>query len=541
MTTPAPQHLGLGSWPSRRAALTPESVALSFEGVDTTYARLSERVDALAAWLQRVRGIRAGDRVAYFGANHPALLEALFAAGRIGAVAVLVNARLAREEVHHVLADSGARLLFVDPGLWPGLSGPGAGRLPSVEALVTVEAPPAPLDPGPAIDVVDLAAAMDSGASLAGSLEVPGVGLDDPCLLMYTSGTTGRPKGAVLTNGNMFFNDVNVLIETDIRPDEVTLAAAPLFHIAGLNGLVLPVLLKGGRVIVHRSFHPTRALEEVERSSVTSMFGVPAMLDAMTASSAFAEADLGSLRTLIVGGAPVPERLLRQWSGRGVQIQQGYGLTETSPAVLKLAAEDAVARLGSAGRPQFLVDVRLVGLDGCEVQPGEAGEILTRGPNVFHEYWGLADATRAAFQDGWFRTGDVAVQDEDGFYTLRDRAKDMYISGGENVYPSEVESALLDVDGVAEAAVIGVPDEKWGEVGRAYVVLQPGADLAEEDVLAALQGRLARYKQPRSVAVIDEMPRTSTGKLQKQVLRRDVAESRPGGAPSGAAQDQEER
>jgi fatty-acyl-CoA synthase len=521
------QHLGLGSWPSRRAALTPDAVALSFEGEDITYAQLSARVDAQAAWMQQEAGIGQGDRVAYFGANHPALLETLFAAGRIGAVAVLVNARLAREEVLHLLNDSGARLLFVDPALWPGLARPGQDEAPALEAVIPVEQAPQEITAGRGVTVLDLAMARGRGGELVGGLQVPGVGLEDPCLLMYTSGTTGRPKGAVLTNGNLFFNDVNVLIESDIRPDEVMLCVAPLFHIAGLNGLVLPVLLKGGRVVVHRAFHPVRALEAIVREGVTSLFGVPAMLDAMASAPGFGETDLSSLRTLIVGGAPVPERLLRQWAERGVQIQQGYGLTETAPAVLKLAAEDATQHLGSAGKPQFLVDVRLVGLDGEDVGVGETGEILTRGPNVFHEYWGMPEASQAAFQEGWFRTGDVAVRDADGYYTLRDRAKDMYISGGENVYPSEVESALLDVPGVAEAAVIGVPDPRWGEVGRAYIVPASGSELSQDDVLEALQGRLARYKQPRSVVVLEEMPRTSTGKLQKQALRARTEDGDP--------------
>lgn len=509
------QNLGLGSWPERRARLSPSLIAWTFEGEHTSYQQVHERVEQLAAAML-AHGVQRGDRVAYMGANHPALLETLFAASRIGAITVLINARLSAREVHYILSDCGARLLLTGAEQLKLFGTLAPDDLPALRQLVAVESTSYDTVQQQGWDVVDFNTLLNEPTGQAA--HVP-VGLDDPCLIMYTSGTTGHPKGAVLTHGNIFFNDMNVLIETDLRSDEVCFAAAPLFHIAGLNGLVLPVFLKGGRILITAAFRAEAALETIERERATSMFGVPAMLDALSQNPAFDTADLSSLRTLIVGGAPVPARILRLFVGRGIDIQQGYGLTETSPAVLKLAAEDAESKVGSAGKPQFLVDVQVLDLDGEPIKVGGTGEILTRGPNVFSGYWGREQATEQAFSHGWFRTGDMASIDEDGFVFLRDRSKDMFISGGENIYPSEVENALLDVPGVAEAAVIGIPDEKWGEVGAAFLIPAVGHELTSDLVLNALAGRLARYKMPRQINIVDSLPRTATGKLQKHVLR----------------------
>ena len=498
------QNLGLGSWPRRRAMLSPDRVALVFEGTELTFAQFADRVESLSAWLA-YQGVHAGDRVAYWGANNVALLETLFATTRIGAICVLVNARLAPAEAEYILQDSGAALLFF-------------GQEQAEAARMITERIPARL----LVDVDGTGAGTPYGQmpeEEARPVPEACCGLDDPAVLMYTSGTTGRPKGAVLTHGNLFFNDINVLIENDIRPDEVCLAAAPLFHIAGLNGLVLPTFLKGGTIEVHRRVEPEAIFSAIQDRGVTSLFAVPAMLDALAHHRLFSQTDLSSLRTIVVGGAPVPERILRAWAERGVAVQQGYGLTETAPAVLKLAAEDGIRKAGSAGKPQFLVDVRLIAPNGEPAPPGEIGEIQTVGPNVIREYWQRPEATGAAFADGWFRTGDAAVRDEEGYYWIRDRYKDMYVSGGENVYPAEVESALLNVPGVAEAAVVGVPDEQWGEVGKAFIVSEGGVKLTAEDIRAAVAPALSRFKIPKQIEFIEQMPRTSTGKLLKTDLR----------------------
>jgi fatty-acyl-CoA synthase len=337
---------------------------------------------------------------------------------------------------------------------------------------------------------------------------------------MYTSGTTGRAKGATLTHGNITWNAINVLVDADFGQDEMALVVAPLFHTAALNMLCLPAILKGGTVLIESAFDPARALDLIARHRVTSMFGVPAIYDAMAGAAGWADADISSLRTLLCGGAPVPEATIRAYLARGVTFIQGYGMTETSPGALLLDAAHVESKAGSAGIPHFFTDVRVVGPDLADTVPGERGEIVVAGPNVMQGYWGLPEATAAALADGvWLRSGDVATTDEDGYVFVVDRIKDVIISGGENIYPAEVENAIRDHPAVVECGVIGVPDDKWGEVGRAIVVLRPGTEVAEEEILGFLDGRLARYKIPKSVRFTGSLPRTATGKILKKSLR----------------------
>ncbi len=338
---------------------------------------------------------------------------------------------------------------------------------------------------------------------------------------MYTSGTTGRPKGAVLTHGNLFFNDVNVLIETDIRPDEVCLAAAPLFHIAGLNGLVLPTFLKGGTIVVHRRVEPgSDLLRDPGPGSDQPVRGAGDARRPGASSRCSRTTDLSSLRTIIVGGAPVPERILRRLGRARRSRPAGLRPDRNRPGgpQARRRGRDPQGRIRrQAAVPRRCAPRRPGRRAGT---PGEIGEIQTVGPNVIHEYWQRPEATTEAFAEGWFRTGDAALQDEEGYYWIRDRYKDMYVSGGENVYPAEVESALLNVPGVAEAAVVGVPDEQWGEVGKAFIVLEDsGEPTRGEDIRAAVAPALSRFKIPKHIEFIEQMPRTSTGKLLKTELR----------------------
>ncbi|WP_128981979.1 acyl-CoA synthetase [Streptomyces roseicoloratus] len=500
---------GLGSWPARRARKTPHRTALIHGSATVTYGALHERTTRLAHAL-RTAGVRRGDRIAYLGPNHPAFLETLFAAGLLGAVFVPLNTRLAAPEIAYQLADSGAGVLLHSPAhaataesVTGGHGRPGALGTTGVRTVVETG--------GDAYEEL-------LAASSAEPLDEP-VSPQDVCVIMYTSGTTGRPKGAMLTHGNLVWNAVNVLVDHDLLADETALVSAPLFHTGALNMLALPVLLKGGACVLAESFDPGGTLELVERHGVTSMFGVPTMFDRIARHPRWATADLSSLRLLNCGGAPVPTPLIAAYQERGLTFLQGYGMTEASPGTLFLDAEHGVTKAGSAGVPHFFTDVRVVRPDLTPAAAGETGEVLVRGPHVMAGYWGLPEETAAAFTDGWFRSGDAARVDADGYVTIVDRFTDMIISGGENIYPAEVEDALLAHPDVAECAVIGVPDEKWGETARAVVVAREGTAPDPAAVLASLTGRLAKYKIPRSLVLVDALPRTASGKLLKHALR----------------------
>jgi fatty-acyl-CoA synthase len=333
-----------------------------------------------------------------------------------------------------------------------------------------------------------------------------GVDDGDGLLLIYTSGTTGKPKGALLTHANCFWTNLSFDLTTGVSQDDVVLQVLPQFHVGGWNVQALLAWWKGATVVLEREFEPARALRLIEEKGVTTMMGVPATYLFMAQQAGFAETNLSSLRRAVVGGAAMPEALLETWAERGTAIVQGYGLTEAAPNVLCLPPEDAVRKLGYAGKPYPLVDVRLSAEE----------ELQVRGPNVFPGYWRNPQATAEAFtEDGWLRTGDVAERDDEGFYRIKGRLKDMYISGGENVYPAEIEAVLHEHPQVADAAVVGVADERWGEVGVAFVV----AEATEEELLEWCRARLARFKVPKSFRFVGEIPRNGMGKVQKHDLQ----------------------
>lgn len=496
---------GVGSWPARRARMTSQRPAVVYDGRTRTYAELAERV-ARAAHALRDLGVGRGDRVAYLGPNHPALAETLFAAGSLGAVFVPLNTRLAVPELAYNLEDSGAQTLIWAPEF----------RAAVAELRETVQVGRYVAAGG---EYELLLAAADTTP-----LDEP-VGLDDVCMIQYTSGTSGRPKGVQLTHGNIAWNCYNILLDVDVSSDEVSLVSAPMFHTAALNQLFLPTVLKGGTSVLMSAFDPDLAFELIAEHRVTWMFGVPTMFLAMAQSPRWPEADLSSVRILICGGAPVPEPLIRTYQARGLTFLQGYGLTETSPGALFLRAADGTRKAGSAGTACFFTDVRVVRPDGTDVAPGQVGEVIIQGPNVTPGYWQRPEATEAALSaDGWFRSGDAAVVDDEGFVTIVDRVKDMYISGGENIYPAEVEQKIHAHPDVADCAVIGIADERWGQVGRAIIVLRDGANATGTDIVEFLAGRLAKYKIPKSVVLTDGLPRNATGKLLRSRLREQYGE-----------------
>jgi fatty-acyl-CoA synthase len=471
----------IGRWIRDRARTTPQRVAIDHLGREVTYAELDELSERLAASFL-ARGLERGDRVATLTGNSPEHVAVFFACAKAGLMLVPLSWRLAGPELAYQLADAEPALFLVEDEHAELAE---AGRHP-FERLEPVDGGEQPVD----VKVED----------------------DDPLLLVYTSGTTGRPKGALLTHANCFWTNLSFDLATGVAGDDVVLQILPQFHCGGWNVHALLGWWKGARVVLERSFDAARCLALIEEKRVTTMMGVPANYLFLSQEPAFASADLSSLRRAVVGGAPMPEALLGVWHGRGVDIVQGYGLTEAAPNVLCLPPEDAARKAGWAGKPYPHVDVRL----------SAEGELQVRGPNVFAGYWRNPEATAEVLVDGWLRTGDVAERDDEGFYRIKGRLKDMYISGGENVYPAEVESVLYEHDGIADAAVVGVPDERWGEVGVAFVVA--GGRISEEEVIDFVRGRLARFKAPKAVHFVDALPRSAMGKVSKEELLARVEE-----------------
>lgn len=480
--------------------MSPDRVALETHELHRTYGELDDRTTRLANALDDL-GVQRGDRVAYIGPNHPSYFDTLFGVTALGAIMVPVNTRLAPPELSYLLEDSGASVAVVAPSHRSVLDEADHALAP--DRVFGTES-----------DLEHLISIGDTGR------RDEAVGLDDTAIIMYTSGTTGRPKGAMLTHGNLTWNVTNVLIDLDLRHDEKALVMAPLFHIAALAMLSLPIFVKGGTLRLEPSFDPVRALELIEAEALTQMFGVPAMFNAMAGTDTWDSTDLSSLRTVMCGGAPVPRSTIETYLGRGVVFLQGYGMTETAPGLLFLDGPSSTTKAGTAGVPSFFTDVRLVDDTLDDVAPGARGEVLASGPNVMRGYWNNPSASAASFSAEWFHTGDVAIADDDGYYTIVDRVKDIIISGGENIYPAEVEDALLYHPDVREAAVIGVPDDRWGEVGRAIVVLRPDTTLDEESLLSHVGQRLARYKVPKSVTFVDDLPKSGAGKVLKPQLRQ---------------------
>ncbi|MFC5502469.1 long-chain fatty acid--CoA ligase [Lysinimonas soli] len=502
----------LGTWPRRRAVKSADHPAILFRDHATSYAELAARVDRLAAALQ-ARGVGFGDRVAYLGNNHPSFVETLFASTLLGAVFVPLNTRLSIPELEYMLQDSEAMLLVSGSELEPTAS---AAAGSGIRRIVIDD--PDPEDP---VSIADDTEDYEQLIRDAPAAPRPAtVTLEDRALIIYTSGTTGRPKGAVLTHGNLTWNAINVLVDYDLTSADRSLMISPLFHVAALGMGCLPVILKGATLLLEERFVSGDALRSIERLRATTVSGVPTTFQLIMDDPAWTSTDISSLRLLTCGGSPVPDRVRAAYEARGLSFSGGYGMTEASPGVTMLPPKYSQQRGASAGLAHFFTEFRIRGADGRVLGPHERGEIETAGANVFLEYWENAPATAEAFTDDrWLRTGDVGYVDDDGFLYIVDRSKDMIISGGENVYSAEVEQAIAAIPGVTGVAVIGVPHERWGEVPHAVITLAPGQSLDPGEMVAHLSSRLARYKVPKTIEIVDELPRTASGKVRKAVLR----------------------
>jgi len=489
--------MDLASLIQRHAQRAPVKLALHHEGCDISYAQLWQRIEAATAVLQAA-GIRPGDRVAWLGLNHPDVLVLLFALARLGAILLPLNYRLAAPEHLAILAHAGVRLLVADPAHEDAaadlLAQAGCGFLRANQLGVAVPESRTP--------------ALDGHAN-------------SPVLLVYTSGTSGQPKGVLHSQSGLVWNCVISTHAHDLTADDHVLSALPLFHVGGLCIQTLPALHAGASVTLHSRFDAGAWLGDLASRRPSLSLLVPATLRAVIEHPAFAGTDLSSLRMLATGSSTIPSSMIAAFHARGVPVGQVYGATETGPVSIYLRREEAMQRAGSAGRAGLHIEVRLMDEQGQAVATGQVGEVWVRGPNLLCGYW--KDPGNPAFADGWFHTGDLARCDDAGFYEIVGRSKDMIISGGENVYPAEIENLLADCPEVLEAAVVGEPDARWGEVVVAVVVRQPGAELDAAQVLQLFDGRLARFKHPKRIVFCDALPKTALGKVQKAGLLASLA------------------
>ncbi|WP_027551015.1 class I adenylate-forming enzyme family protein [Bradyrhizobium sp. Cp5.3] len=503
----------------RNAAFAPDKTAIAFEGERLSYAAFAARIDRTARALKNELGIGRGDRVAILSLNRPDYLVLLYACARLGAMMVPLNWRLAVAEQLFILLDAGAKVLVLEQAF--------GGVLPELERA----------SPGMAVVAFDFTPPRGRTfeyllASGDGGGRNPHTDLSCPLLIVYTSGTTGRPKGAVLRQEALFWNGVMSQHMHNMTSNDHVLTVLPLFHVGGLNIQTTPALQLGATVTIHARFTPDTALAAIARDRPTLTVMVPAIIQAVSDHPAWGITDLSSLKAVATGSTIVPPYLIDRIVARDVPVLQVYGSTETCPIAVYTRLGGDLSRAGSTGLTGLCCEARIIDQAGAEVPPGTPGEIAVRGPNVFFEYWGNADATRDALHDGWYRTGDIGLCDADGYFWVRDRKKNLIISGGENVYPAEVERVLLEHPDVSECAVIGRPDPRWDEIPVAYVIRRPGCRLEPNELRAHVQAQLARYKVPRDIIFVTDLPRTALGKVQHFLLKQLDAQSRTQGETS---------
>jgi fatty-acyl-CoA synthase len=495
--------MSIADWIDRHAAYAPAKAAIVFESREVPYAALAQEIERLAAALADELGVAAGDRVAILAQNRPEFLVLVFACARIGAICVPLNWRLAPPEHRYILQDADTAVLFCEPQFREGID--------AIRPQLAVRA---------FVGFGFSGGGWRAYDSLLADRAAPRRGRPaDPALIVYTSGTTGRPKGAVLTQDALQWNAVNSTALHDLVSTDRVLTFLPMFHVGALNIQTLPALHAGATVILQARFQPDEALQAIARRRPSVTLVVPAVMSALIAHPAWRKTDISCLRVVGAGSSIVPLDLIRAFHVRGVPVCQIYGSTETAPIAIVLRREDAMRKEGSTGTAALHCEARIVDEQARDVPRGTRGEILVRGPNVMTGYWRDPAATAEALVDGWFRTGDIGHQDEEGFFWVDERKKDLIISGGENIYPAELEAILAECGDVAEAAVVARPDPRWGEVPIAVVVRRPGADLAAEQVRALFAGRLARFKHPHDVIFVDGLPRNAIGKVLRYQLR----------------------
>jgi fatty-acyl-CoA synthase len=498
---------------SKRAELTPDRVALRevATGQSYTFAQLNARVNRACHFLQRL-GVQKGDVVSLLAHNSVVTIDLLYAATKIGAIFAPLNWRLVADELAYIVQDCGSKVLICGPEFTETL----AAMLPkiTVEHLVSVEG----AEIAGALVYEDELAAADNGEP-----ERPFLSPDDTACILYTSGTTGKPKGAMIPHRQIVWNAINTVISWGLTQDDISPIFTPMFHSGGLFVFLTPLFYVGGRIVLLRQFDPVETLRQVAAEKCTVLLGVPTIFQVWLNTPELAQTDFSAVRWFISGGAPCPVSLIEAWrQATGKPFRQGYGLTEVGTNCFTMNDDDPEKKPGTVGKPIFHSEMKLVDENGRTVPPNQTGELLIKGPHVTSGYWRNPEATAEALRDGWFHTGDMAKMDEDGFYFIAGRFKDMIISGGENVYAAEVEAVFVAHDAVAEAALIGQPDDKWGEVGVMVVVKANGAAITEAELLQHCQGKLARYKIPKRVIFTNALPYSPYGKVIKAELKENL-------------------
>jgi fatty-acyl-CoA synthase len=498
-------------WLVRQAQHFPDKTALVdlFSGCSVSYAQLNQRASRCAEFLRDQWNLKTGDRVAVLAHNSAEYVELLYACGKLGVVMVCLNWRLSTDELRGIVEDAQpVAIVFDTEFAQTGLALAEAFGMKLRMVLGAAQK---------GVVGYEASVAGTSGASVV----MPWRNHDDIWYLLYTAGTTGKPKGVIQTFGMAFTNAVNGMLAAGLRREDTLLSVLPFFHTGGLNLYLNPMLMCAGTTIIMRQFDVDKTMELLQ-AGVTVMFGVPAIYLFLSQHPRFATADFSGVRSWACGGAPIAKNLLEKYLAKNVTICFGFGMTETGPTVFLTDEDTARRKVGTVGKPVMYVETRVVDTATRQtLGTNQRGELLLRGPGITPGYWNNPDATARAFDNGWLCSGDIAYYDEDGDYYIVDRSKDMYISGGENVYPAEVENVLFQMEGVAEAAVIGVQDDKWGEVGKAIIALRPGAEASVEMVIAHCKARLAGFKVPRHVVFIPALPRNAAGKVEKPRLRRE--------------------
>ncbi len=482
-------------WLKRWSLYAPQSVALQSgeSGRQFTYEELFQRASRLALILQSRYSIAKGDRIACVAQNEMDYVSLFFAAQRLGAILVPINFRFTASEIAHIVGDSGAKLVVSERIFRSALEGLG-------------------------IQIWDFDSLIETAEKGATEVLPFAPSFEDPCMILYTSGTTGFPKGAVISCRMIFWNSVNTSLRLNLTQNEVVLTFLPLFHTGGWNVLTTPCLHRGAKVVLLKKFDPELVLSLCESEKVTVLFGVPTTMDFLSRSLQFQNTDLQSLRYAIVGGEPMPLALIKIWEERKVPIRQGYGLTEFGPNVFSLNEADSRRKMGSIGFPNFYIEAKVVDESGREVPAEEIGELVLKGPTVMSGYWNNPKATAEILKDGWLRTGDLVRKDNEGYFYVVGRKKEMFISGGENVYPAEVEKVMRALPGIREVAVIGVPHQRWGECGKAFVSFEEGRSLSVEEMRDFCLAHLAKFKVPAQYSIMKDLPKTESGKIAKKLL-----------------------